>query len=144
MHNINGKSTVSLFPIMMCLSIAISSDITWKQLRMLVQEGGQVQLSTYWEKWQNRIFCLSLLAMACSDLKVTLTHAQNITSLRNFEDSVAEIDTNSIFKTLWLDHLLALASSILFLIDTHSTSCFAFMWHHYRMLSDIICTLKFK
>ncbi len=30
-------------------------------------------------KWQS--FCLSLLAMACSDPKVTLTHALNITSV---------------------------------------------------------------
>ncbi len=40
--------------------------------------------SVHTEKNGKTGFCLSLLAMTCSDLKVTLTHALNITSLQNF------------------------------------------------------------
>ncbi len=45
------------------------------------KRGLKVPFGSFREKWQNIGFCLSLLAMACSDPKVTLTQALNITSL---------------------------------------------------------------
>ncbi len=71
----------------------------------------------HFEKNGKTGFCLSLLAMACRDPKVTLTHALNahhyetFTECRN-EDSVAEIDINSTFMIWGLNPLLALYSSI--------------------------------
>ncbi len=74
-------------------------------------------------------------------------HALNITSLWNFyqnvenEDSVAEIDTNSIFKILWLGRLLALSSSIIcvfylkahfVIIQTPFSRC---MYAHNKLIS---------
>ena len=74
-------------------------------------------LSTNWEKWQNRISFiiggndLQWLKSDSYTMLWTSHHYKTFTQCRN-EGSVAEIDTSSIFKILWLDHLLALASSI--------------------------------
>ncbi len=93
---------------------------TQVKLRMLVQEALKKVVKSNWEhtekKWQNRILFIIAgngLQWPKSD---SYTYSEYLITMKlaecRNEDSVAEIDTNSIFKILWLDHLLALASSI--------------------------------
>ena len=57
---------------------------TWRTIEEYSAIRGVKSIVVHFEKNGKTGFCLSLLAMACSDPKVTLTHALNITSQWNF------------------------------------------------------------
>ncbi len=78
-----------------------------RQLKSIVLKGGKVPFGSFREKWQNRI----LFIIAGNGLQIS-HHYETFTECRN-EDSVAEMDTNSMFMIWGLNPLLALYSSII-------------------------------
>ncbi len=85
---------------------------------MLVLKGGQVTLDANWEKWQKHyVLAYTLHTWSVFHCLLhmlwTSVYFETYTDERNWS-LVAETDTNSIFKILWLNPLLVLGSSIVF------------------------------